>query len=273
MDDSIFGKIMDMKFAHEIWVFLNEKYGAISQEDNMLKVDEHEDVEHDHNMVVMEDCSTSWSSDCDDDATTRSLDKGNDDATSDATNDATSCTLDDEDDGYESDASTSSSTTSPHCFMSHGDTKVSIGDVIIDCDGPNFELVCKLSKALRNELAKTNKLKIKNSFLKTTCEQQKHLLYVTTCSHEELKLVHEELCVAHDNLVKDHAFLTKKLSNEETKTSESSSFGSNDQSCDITNPCDVGKKHVSTSCVDLLFMPCSSHTNACSTSLFRHSCA
>ena len=218
-------------------------------------------------MVVVEDCSTSWSSDGDDDATTRSLDKDDDDATSDANEDATSCTLDDEDDGYESDASTSSSTTSPHCFMSHGDTKVSIGDVIIYCDGPNFELVCKLSKALRNELAKTSKLRNRNSFLKTTCEQQKHLLYVTTCSHEELKLVHEELCVAHDNLVKDHAFLTKKISNEEIKTSESSSLGSNDQSHIITNPCDVGKKHVSTSCDDLLSMPCSSQLVACSTSM------
>ena len=138
MKDNIFGEIMDMKSAHEIWVFLNEKYGAISKEDDVPKVDANEDAEHDH-IVVVEDCSTSWSSDANDDAT--------------------SCTLDDEDDGYESDASTSSSTTSPHCFMSHGDTKISIGDVIIDCDGPNFELVCKLSKALRNELAKTNKLK------------------------------------------------------------------------------------------------------------------
>ncbi|KAG0520755.1 hypothetical protein BDA96_08G101300 [Sorghum bicolor] len=222
MKDDIFGEIMYMKSAHEIWVFLNEKYGAISKEDDLPKVDIHEVVEHDHNM-------------------------DNDDATSDATNDATSCTLDDEDDGYESDASTSSSTTSPHCFMSHGDTKVSIGDVIIDCDGPNFELVWKLSKALRNELAKTNKLKNENSFLKTTCEQQKHLLYVTTCSHEELKLVHEELCVTHDNL--------------------SSSFGSNDQSHIVTNPCDVGKKHVSTSYDDLLSMPCSSHIDSCSTSM------
>ncbi|OQU83011.1 hypothetical protein SORBI_3005G061066 [Sorghum bicolor] len=247
MKDNIFGEIMDMKSAHEILVFLNEKYGAISKEDDMPKVDANEDVEHDHNMVVVQDCSTSWSSDCDDDATTRSHDKDNDDATSDATNDATSCTLDDEDDGYESDASTSSSTTSPHCFMSHGDTKVSIGDVIIDCDGPNFELVCKLSKALRNELAKTNKLKNENSFLKTACEQQKHLLYVTNCSHEELKLVHEELCVAHDNL--------------------SSSLGSNDQSHSVTNPCDVGKKHVSTSCDDLLSMTCSSQLDACSTSM------
>ncbi|KAG0525329.1 hypothetical protein BDA96_06G046600 [Sorghum bicolor] len=224
MKDNIFGEIMDMKSAHEIWSYLNEKYGAITKEDD-----------HDHNTVVVEDCSTSWSSE-------------------------------DEDDGYESDASTSSSTSS-HSSMSHSDGKVSIGGVIVDCDDPNFELVCRLTKALRNEMAKTSKLKNENSFLKTTCEQQKHLLYVTTCSHEELKSIHEELCVTHDNLIKDHAFLTKKLSNEETKTSESSSFGSNDQSCDITNPCDVGKKHVSTSCDDLLSMPCSSQLDACSTSM------
>ncbi|KAG0550253.1 hypothetical protein BDA96_01G323600 [Sorghum bicolor] len=234
MKDNIFGEIMDIKSAHEIWSYLNEKYGAITKEDDVPKVDAREDVEHDHNMVVEEDCSTSWSSE-------------------------------DEDDGYESDASTSSSTSS-HSSMSHGDGKISIGGVV-DCDDPNFELVCRLTKALRNEMAKTSKLKNQNSFLKTTCEQQKHLLYVTTCSHEELKLVHEELCVTHDNLVKDLAFLTKKISNEEIKTSESLSFGSNDQSCDITNPCDVGKKHVSTSCDDLLSMPCSSHLDACSTSM------
>jgi hypothetical protein len=54
---------------------------------------------------------------------------------------------------------------------------------------------------------------------------KKHLLYVTNCSHEELKLAHEELSVAHDNLAQDHAFLTKELSNEKLKTSESSSHG------------------------------------------------
>ena len=32
----------------------------------MPKVDAREDVEHDHNMVVVEDCSTSWSSDDED---------------------------------------------------------------------------------------------------------------------------------------------------------------------------------------------------------------
>ena len=182
MKHNIFGEIMDMKSAHEIRSYLNEKYGAITKEDDVPKVDVHVDVEHNHNTVVVEDCSTSWSSEH-------------------------------EDDGYESNDSTSSSISS-HSPISLGDSKVSIGGVIVDCDDPNFELVCRLTKSLRNEMAKISKLKNENSFLKTTCEQQKHLLYVTNCSHEELKLVREELCVAHDNLVKDYAFLTKKLSNE-----------------------------------------------------------
>jgi hypothetical protein len=78
-------------------------------------------------------------------------------------------------------------------------------------------------------------------------------------------LAHEELSVAHDNLVQDHDFLTNKLSNEEIKTSESSSHGSNDQSHIAANLCDVEKKDASTSCDDLLAMPCSSHIDACST--------
>ncbi|OQU80340.1 hypothetical protein SORBI_3007G113533 [Sorghum bicolor] len=217
----LFDRINSKGTAYEMWESIKHTFGDSSTWDDGKfkkeepKVEIHEDVEHDHNKVVVEDCSTSWSSE-------------------------------DEDDGYESDASTSSSTSS-HSSMFHGDGKVSIGGVIVDCDDPNFELVCRLTKALRNEMAKTSKLKNENSFLKTTCEQQKHLLYVTTCSHEELKLVHEELCVTHDNL--------------------SSSLGSNDQSHIATNPCDVGKKHVSTSCDDLLSMPCSSYLDACSTSM------
>jgi hypothetical protein len=78
----------------------------------------------------VEDCSTSRSSDGNDDHTTRSLDKIDDDATSDANDDATSCTLDGEDDGYESDASTSSST------LSHGNTKIHVGGFVVDCDDP-----------------------------------------------------------------------------------------------------------------------------------------
>ena len=104
-----------------------------------------------------------------------------------------------------------------------------------------------LTKLFEEVLAKTIKFEKENSFLKDTCEQQKHLLYVMSCSHEELKLTHEELSVAHENLVLDHALLTSKLCNKGIKTSESSSHGSNDQLQNITNPCDVGKKQVSTS--------------------------
>ena len=238
----------------------------------MPKVEAHEDVEHDHNTEVVEDCSTSWSSDDDDRSTRSSLDKIEDDATSNTNNDTTSCTLDGEDDcsrsRHDCDATTSPSTT-PHSFMSQGDTKVYNANVV-DHVGSYDELVSRLASitmSLENEKDKTLKLENENLFLKTACEQQKHLLYVTTYSHEELKLVHEELCVTHDNLVKDYSFITKKISNEEIKTSESSSLGSNDQSYFVTNPCDVGKKHVSTSCDDLLSMPCSSHLDACSTSM------
>ena len=125
-----------------------------------------------------------------------------------------------------------------------------------------------MTKLFEKVLAKTIELEKENSFLKDTCEQQKHLLYVISCSHEELKLTHEELSVAHENLVLDHALLTNKLSSKVIKTSESSSHGSKDQLQNIANPCDVGKKHVSTSCDDLLFMPCTS--NACSSSTMQY---
>jgi hypothetical protein len=51
------------------------------------------------------------------------------------------------------------------------------------------------------------------------------------------------------------------------KNNESSSHESSDQLQHVTNSCDVGKKHASTSCDDLLDMPCSSHLDACSTSM------
>jgi len=193
----------------------------VYDDDDDPKKEAHEDVEHDHNLVIVEDCSTSWSSDDDDHTTTRSLDKVDDDATSVAHEDATPCTLDGDNDGscsgYESDVSSSSPTTS-HCFMSQGDTKVSNANVIdLDSYEELLDRYGCMIKALEKEMAKTEKLKNKNSFLKNTCEQQKHLLYVTTCSHEELKLAHEKLSVAHDNLVQDHAFLTKELSNENLK--------------------------------------------------------
>ncbi|XP_066342333.1 uncharacterized protein [Miscanthus floridulus] len=140
--------------THETWESIKHTFGDSSKWDDgkFKKEDEpkeevHEDVDHIHNSMIVEECSSSWSSDDDVDATTRSLDKGDVDATSDASDDSTSSTLDD---GYESDASTSSP-TSPHCFTSQGDAKVSIGNVVVDRDDPNFELENnKLKKEVKN---------------------------------------------------------------------------------------------------------------------------
>ena len=49
LDDSIFGEIMNMKTAHEIWSYLNEKYGMVSNDDEP-KEEAHECVEHNHDL-------------------------------------------------------------------------------------------------------------------------------------------------------------------------------------------------------------------------------
>jgi hypothetical protein len=118
--------------------------------------------------------------------------------------------------------------------------------------------------SLENEKAKTLKLENENSFLKNSCEYGKHLLDVLKSSDDELILTHEKLLVSHEELLEQHASLIKAFS-KKIKNNESSSHGSNDQLQNVSNPCDVGKKHVSTSCDDLLDMPCSSHIDACST--------
>ena len=162
-----------MKTTYEIQSYLNEKYETIFDDDDEPKEETHEDIEHSHNSVIMEDCSTSWSSDDDDYITTRSLDKIGDDATTDARDDSTSSTLGgDLDDvgscsSHDCDATTSSP-SSPHCFMSQGDTKVSNANVVDHVDSYD-ELVSRLASmniALENEKAKTLKLKNKNSFIK-----------------------------------------------------------------------------------------------------------
>jgi hypothetical protein len=94
----------------------------------------------------------------------------------------------------------------------------------------------------------------------------KHLLDVLKSSHSELKLTHEKLLASHEELLEQHASLIKVFSNK-LKKNESSSQESSDQLQHMTNSCDVGKKHVSTSCDDLLAMPCSSYLDACSTSM------
>jgi hypothetical protein len=160
--------------------------------------------------VIVEDCSTLWSSDGDDESTSRSLDMIDDDATSDANDDATPSTLGGSDNGscsgYESDASTSLS-PSPHCFMSQGDTKVQKAKVVDHVDSYD-ELVDRLASmtmSLENEKTKTLKLENENSFLKNPCEEHKHLLDVLKSSHEELIVTHEELYASHQELIEQHA--------------------------------------------------------------------
>ena len=89
----------------------------------------HEDGELIHDMVVVEDCSTSWSSDDDDNdddqSTTSSLDIINGDDSSVTNDDPTPSTLVDKICSCMDDIYTSSSSPSSHCFMSQGDTKVS----------------------------------------------------------------------------------------------------------------------------------------------------
>ena len=118
LHDCILCEVMNMKTAHEIWSYLNETYGAASDDDKP-KEGVHEDDEHIHDMVIVEDCSTSWKSDDDDDqSTTSSLDKVDDNDSSVANYDSTPSILDDQVGSCTDDIATSSSSPSPHCFMS-----------------------------------------------------------------------------------------------------------------------------------------------------------
>ena len=75
LSDKIFGEIMYMKTVHDIWLYLNLIYGRVSDDDDdddEPKEEAHECVKHDHNLVIVEDCSISWSSDDDDDRSTTS---------------------------------------------------------------------------------------------------------------------------------------------------------------------------------------------------------
>ena len=79
-------------------------------------------------------------------------------------------------------------------------------------------------------------------------------------------MTHETLLASHEVLLEQHASLIKVFT-KKIKKNESSSHESSDQLQHVTNSCDVGKKHVSTSCDDLLDMPCSSQIDARSTSM------
>ena len=149
----LFHKVNHKGTAHELWESIKHTFndsstwddGKFKNEDEPKDEVAHECFEHDHNLVIVEDCSTSWSSDDDNEKhTTSSLDMVDDDATSDANDDAAPCTLVDDCSclGYESDACTSS--PSPHSFMSQGDTKVSNANVVDHVDSYD-ELVSRLA--------------------------------------------------------------------------------------------------------------------------------
>jgi hypothetical protein len=167
-----------METAHDIWTYIDGVYGRISSED----------VEHILNAVVVEDCSTSWSSDNDERHTTSSLD--NHDCASSNSSDANDCSISSILDDYgdcscsDDDIATTSPSITAHCFMSQGNTKVYNANVTNHSYSYD-ELVDRLASMnidLENEKDKTRNLESENSFLKYSCEQQKHLLYVITCS-------------------------------------------------------------------------------------------
>jgi hypothetical protein len=114
----MFKEIMYMETAHDIWTYLDGIYGRISSED----------VEHILNTVVVEDCSTSWSSANDERHTTSSLD--NHDCVGSNSSDANDCSISSILDDYgdcscsNDDIATTSPSITPHCFMSQGNTKV-----------------------------------------------------------------------------------------------------------------------------------------------------
>ena len=181
LHDDVFRRVWDLESAHDMWMALQAFYGDSSisdggkfKKEDDHKLEAHECVEHDHNLVIVKNCSTSWSSDDDDDATTKSLDKVDGDASSDAHDDPTPCTLDGDDgscSSHDCNATTSPSTT-PHCFMSQGDTKVSNANMVDHVDSYD-ELVSRLASmtmSLENEKAKTMTLENENSFLKNSCE-------------------------------------------------------------------------------------------------------
>jgi hypothetical protein len=219
----LFYKVNHKGTARESWESIKHTFSDSSTWDDGKfkkkdepKVEAHECVEHNHDLEIVEDCSTSWSSDDDDDqSTTSSLDKIDDDASSDANDDIAPCILDGDVDGSCSDdIATTGSSTTPHYFMSQGDTKVSNANMVDHVDSYDnlVSRFASITMSLENEKAKTMKLENENSFLKNSCEEHKKLLDVFKSSNGELKLTHETLLASHEELIDQHASLIKLFS-------------------------------------------------------------
>ena len=65
--EDIFRRVWDLESAHDMWMALQAFFGDTStsddgkfKKDDEPKEEAHEDVEHSHNSVIVEDCSTSW---------------------------------------------------------------------------------------------------------------------------------------------------------------------------------------------------------------------
>ena len=128
--------------------------------------------------MVVEDRSTSWSSDDDERHTISSLDNHDyvGSNSSDANDCSISCILDDYGDCScsDNDIATKSPSITPHYFMSQGNTKVYNANVTNHSYSYD-ELVDRLASmniALENEKDKTRILESENSFLKYSCEQK-----------------------------------------------------------------------------------------------------
>jgi hypothetical protein len=135
--------------------------------DGEPKEEAYEDVKHDHNLVFVEDCSSSWSSDEDIDerSTTSSLDKINGSISSDANHCYIPRTIDNCDCSCSDDYATTSSPTPLNCFMSQGNKRVSSCNVIgHDSYDELLSRLASMNIALENEMAKTSKLEMKTHF-------------------------------------------------------------------------------------------------------------
>ena len=66
LHDDVFRHVWDWESAHDMWMALKAFYGDSSTSDDGKfkeddhKVEAHERVEHNHKLVIVEDCSTSW---------------------------------------------------------------------------------------------------------------------------------------------------------------------------------------------------------------------
>jgi hypothetical protein len=196
IDLNIFKEIMKLKSAHEIWVFLNEKYEEdlkIVEDDKLHEMDDGIDgdlgnVEPIDDIVDNDGCSTPRSSCDNEDATTSKID---DNTTSDAHDDSTS------------------PSTSTHGHMDDSDMEVNDNVGVIDHSYTYDELVGILKGMtiiVENLETKVTNLENENLTLKNSRKHTECLLDTFVCKLETLKVKHEALCQNYEKLEKTIIF-------------------------------------------------------------------